>query len=117
MLRVILNRIQHPVMDLDGRRLVGLFMVLNGLTRMYFPPIVRLHFMSDEIYGAISVVVGCVLIATSLVGWHRHIISRLVALFGASVMVMWAVDLGYRANVFWAMLIFGYVLFREAVRE
>lgn len=43
--------IRHPMLDCDGRRLIGLYLLLVGLTRLMFVPIVALDFASDHVYG------------------------------------------------------------------
>ena len=106
---------QNPNLDCDGRRVIGVYFMLNGMTRIIFHPIVALDFMPDVVYGFTALIVGDLLLATSL-NHYRSLFGRIVALAGAALCIAWAVDLGFRANAFWGLIIFGFILFREAVR-
>ncbi len=116
-LRALLAEFSHPKLDFDGRRLIGIFMTMNGLTRLLLPHLVALDFMSDRVYGALSLSLGVGLLVTLLADWQWRMPGRLIALGGAALLCALAIDLTPRANGFWAFLVLAFVLFREAVRR
>ena len=115
-MRRLWQRMVHPLLDRDGRRVTGHVLLFTGITRATLAPIIPLNFMSDWVYGALAIAFGLGVLFTSGAERSRQWPGRIVALLGSALLVAWAFDLGYRANGFWAFVILGFVLFREAVR-
>lgn len=115
--KCLINRFVYPNLDVDGRKLTAIYLILNGISRITLTPIVALDFVNDRYYGMAAVILGVLIVITSFKGYNRTALGRITALFGASLLIAWGFDLTYRANAFWSMQILGFVLFREAIRR
>lgn len=115
--KCLFDRFVYPDLDVDGRKLTAIYLVLNGISRLTVEPIVYLDFINDRYYGIAAIILGLLIGITSFKHYNRTLPGRLAALFGASLLIMWGFDLTYRANAFWSMQILGFVLFRESIRR
>jgi len=116
-IRDLVEQLIRPNLDVDGRKLTAIYLILNGISRITLTPIVALDFVNDRYYGIAAVILGVLIVITSFKGYNRTALGRITALLGASLLIAWGFDLTYRANAFWSMQILGFVLFREAIRR